>query len=209
MINLYRSFLMILLLTFPFVIRGDETNSMSNRNRISWAIMPQFNLNLPGNWKTFRPNDKTNISYGGGIGGGCRIQFKSNWLVDAGVSICYDKLHISESKISTHALCLERWSVPLSISLGHSFDISDEMDIIPLAGIESSYCFSNKVSECIDLPDFNWNQLNVSWGIGCGLGFNDNYEIAAVGYFGLPHMIRQSNTGLYDNKVRITFKYFF
>ena len=207
--NYCRCILMIMLLAFTSVLRGEETNAFTKHFRIVWAVMPQFDLNLPGNWKTFKPYDKSSISYGGGIGGGCRIQFKSDWLVDVGVSICYDKLHIFESEISSRAISLERWSAPLSISFGHSFGISDDMDIIPLAGIEGSYCFSNKVNDNNSMDAFKWNQLNFSWGIGCGLGFDDNYEIDIVGYFGLPHMMSQSKTNLYDNKVRMSFKYFF
>lgn len=200
---------MAIFLISPSIMRAEDTGNAIKRSRISWALMPQFNLNIPGNWKTFKPYDKTNISYGGGIGCACRIQLKGNWFIDGDVSICYDNLHISASKVIPHAISLERLSVPISISIEHSFGISDEMDILPLTGIEGSYCFSNKVSDSIDMPDFNWNHLNLSWGIGCGLCFYDKYEIDIIGYFGLLHMISQSDIDLYANKIRMSFKYFF
>lgn len=53
------------------------------------------------------------------------------------------------------------------------------------------------------------NNLNMSWGIGCGLRFYEKYEIDIIGYFGLLHMITQKDTELYDNKIRMSFKYFF
>lgn len=206
---LFSLLLIAIFLIYPSIIKADDTENSIKRNRISWALMPQFNLNTPGNWKSFKPYDKTNISYGGGIGCACRIQLKGNWLIDAGTSICYDNYHISASNVMPHAIGLERWTVPISTSIGHSFVISDEKDILPLAGIEVSYCFSNKISDSFDMPDFNCNRLNLSWGIGCGLRFYEKYEIDIIGYFGLLHMITQKDTELYDNKIRMSFKYFF
>ena len=121
--NHCRGILMILLLTFPSVLRGDEAHAFTKHFRIAWSVMPQFDLNLPGNWKSLRPYEKSNISYGGGTGGGCRILFNSDWLIDAGLSICYDNLHISESEISAGTISLERWSAPLAISFGHQSHI--------------------------------------------------------------------------------------
>ncbi len=203
-----RCLLMALFLVFPSFVRAEETDVKTKDTQITWAIMPQLNLNMPGNWKTLKSTD-SNISYGGGLGINCGIKLKYDWLINTGFSICYDNLHISESYISAHPIDLERWSAPLSISLGHSFIIFDEVEIIPLASVEASYCFSNKISDRNDMHVYNWNPFNISWGIGCGLGLNDKYEIDIVGYFGLPHLIRQSNNNLYDNKVRMSFKYYF
>lgn len=204
-----RYFLVMVLLAFSSVIKGEKIDAMTKHIQFSWAVMPQFNINLPGNWKILGPYDKNNMSFGGGIGGECRIQLKSDWLIDAGISICYDKLHISASKITPYTIYLERWTIPLSVSIGHSFGIDEEVDVIPLAGVEASYCFSSKVYPSNDPYRYNWNRLNISWGIGCGLCLSDKYEIDIVGYLGLPQMIRQSNTDLYDNKLRMSFKYFF
>ncbi len=206
--NCFRYLLIAMLASSSSQMKADEPEDMSTFSRISWAIMPQLNLNMPGNWKTLKSSDVT-MSYGGGVGINCKIQIKSDWLINTGVSVYYDKLHISESYLSLYAVNLERWSAPVSISLGHSFSIFDDVNIVPLISAEASYCFSNKINVRNGLDDYKWNRFNMSWGIGCGLEFYNKYEIDMIGYFGLPHLIRRTNIDLYDNKVRMSFKYFF
>jgi len=189
-------------------MKADEPDAISTYHRISWAVMPQLNLNMPGNWKTLKSHD-VSMTYGGGIGINCKIQLKSDWLINAGVSIYYDQLHIFESSISPNAVNLERWSAPVAISFGHSFRLFEDVNIVPLASAEAAYCFSNKINVTNDMDDYKWNRFNISWGIGCGLELNNKYEIDMIGYFGLPHLISQSKIDLYDNKVRMSFKYFF
>ncbi len=190
------------------LMNADEIDSISKNHRISWAVMPQLNLNMPGNWKTLKSTD-VSMTYGGGIGVNCKIQLKSDWLIHTGISVCYDQLHISESYISPHAVNLERWSAPISISFGHSFRLFEDVNIVPLASAEAAYCFSSKINVRNSIDDFKWNNFNISWGIGCGLELYNKYEIDFIGYFGLPHLIRRTNIDLYDNKVRMLFKYFF
>ncbi len=206
--NYFRPLLIVVLVCSPSFMRAHEPDAISSFPRISWAIMPQLNLNMLGNWKTLKSND-VKISYGGGIGINCKILLKSDWLINTGVSICFDNLHISESYISPGSVNLERWTAPVSISLGHSFSILEDVNIIPLVSAEAAYCFSNKIKVTDDMDDCKWNRFNISWGIGCGLEFDHKYEIDFLGYFGLLHLIRQFNTDVYDNKVRVSFKYFF
>ncbi len=203
-----RSFLIAILVGSSSLMKADEPDAMSTYPRISWAVMPQFNLNMPGNWKTLKSTD-VSMTYGGGVGVNCKIQLKSDWFINAGFSVCYDILHIIESYISLKPVNLERWSTPVSISLGHSFRLFEDMDIVPLAGAEAAYCFSNKIKFTDGMDDYKWNRFNISWGIGCGLEFCNKYEIDMMGYFGLSHLIRRTNFDLYDNKVRMSFKYFF
>ena len=207
--NCWLYLLMAILLAYPTIIRAEDINTIKNDSRISWAVMPQFNLNLPGNWKTLKPDEEIKINYGGGIGVSGRIQFKSDWLIESGVSICYDNLQITSSKLSQHTFQLNKWSVPISISLGHSFKIDEERNLVPLAGFEASYSFSNKINEISDINVYKWNCFNISWGIGCGLLFSDQYEIDVIGYFGLMNIIRHSKIDLTDNKICMSFKYYF
>ncbi len=190
------------------MMKADETDAISTYHRISWAIMPQLNLNMPGNWKSMKSTD-VSMTYGGGVGINCKIQLKSDWLINTGVSVCYDQLHISESSISQNAVKLERWSAPISISFGHSFRLFEDVNIVPLAGAEAAYCFSNKIKVTEGMDAYKCNLFNISWGIGCGLELFNKYEIDMIGYFGLPHLIKLSNIDLYNNKVNISLKYFF
>ena len=201
--------LMAILLVYPITIRAEVTNTIKKDSRISWAVMPQFNINLPGNWKTLKSSEEIIMNYGGGIGVSGRMQLKSDWLIESGVSICYDILQISSSKLSQHTLQLSKWSIPISISLGHSFKIDEGRDLVPLVGFEASYSFSNKNKESSDMNVYEWNCFNISWGIGCGLCLSDRYEIDVIGYFGLVNIIRFSKIDLTDNKIRMSFKYYF
>lgn len=202
-------YFMAMLLAYPTIIRAEDSNTIKKDSRISWAVMPQFNLNLPGNWKTLKSAEEIKINYGGGIGVSGRIQLKSDWLIESGVSICYDNLQITSSKLSQHPFQISRWSIPVSISLGHSFKIDDGRELVPLAGFEASYSFSNKINEISDIYVYKWNCFNISWGIGCGLLFSDRYEIDVIGYFGLVNIIRHSKIDITDNKIRMSFKYYF
>ena len=207
--NFWLYLLMAMLLAYPSIIRAEDTNSIKKDSRISWSVMPQFDINLPGNWKTLKPSEEIKINYGGGIGVCCKTQLKSDWLIESGVSICYDNLQISSSKLSQHTLQLSKWAIPISISLGHSFKIDEGRDLVPLAGFEASYSFSNKNKESSDMNVYKWNYFNISWGIGCGICLNDRYEIDVIGYFGLVNIMRHSKTDLTDNKIRMSFKYYF
>ena len=207
--NFWLFLLMAILLVYPKIIRAEVPNTIKKYSRISWAVMPQFNINLPGNWKTLKPSEEIKMNYGGGFGVSGRMQLKSDWLIESGVSICYDNLQISSSKLSQHTFQLSKWSVPISISLGHSFKIDEGRNLVPLAGFEASYSFSNKINEISDMNVYKWNCFNISWGIGCGLLFSDRYEIDVIGYFGLVNIIRHSKIDLTDNKIRMSFKYYF
>ena len=207
--NYWIHILMAILMAYPSIIRAEDTDAIKKDIRISWAVMPQFDLNLPGNWKTLKPAEEIKMTYGGGIGVSGRIQLKSDWLIESGVSICYDNLQITSSKLSQDTFQLSKWSIPISLSLGHSFKIDDEMGIVPLAGIEASYSLNNKVNESSDMNVYKWNRYNFSWGIGCGLCLGDRYEIDVMGYFGLVNIISHSKTDLTDNRIRMSFKYYF
>ena len=45
-------YFMAMLLVYPTIIMAEDTNTIKKDSRISWAVMPQFDINLPGNWKT-------------------------------------------------------------------------------------------------------------------------------------------------------------
>ena len=201
-------YFMAMLLVYPTIIMAEDTNTIKKDSRISWAVMPQFDINLPGNWKTLKPAEEIKMNYGGGIGVSGRIQLKSDWLIESGVSISYDNLEITSSRLSQHPFQLSKWSIPISVSLGHSFQIDEGLDLIPLAGFEASYSFSNKTNESSDMNVYKWNRFNISWGIGCGLFISDRYEIDVIGYFGLVNIIRHSKIDLTDNKIRMSFKYY-
>lgn len=206
--NYWTLVLIAMCLVYPSIMRAEDTNTFKKDSRISWAVMPRFNLNIPGNWKTLKPAEEIKINYGGGIGVSGRIQLKSDWLIESGASICYDNLQITSSELSQHTLHLSKWSIPVSICLGHSFKIDDEMDLVPLAGVEASYSFSNKINESTDTYVYKCNCFNISWGIGCGICLNDRYEIDIIGYFGLVNIIRHLNTDISENKVCMSFKYY-
>ncbi len=207
-----RSLLVIMLSVLPFISLAEETYPTKKSNRIEWFLSPRLNLNITGNWKSLRPIDNLEMSYGGGIGAGFRLNLKSDLFIDTDVSICYDNISISEPNVFSGTLNANCWTLPIHISLGYPFKIDEEIDILPLASIGSYYCLSNKIDSYNDskLADLKWNRLNLSWGIGCALGFFSKYEIDIIGYFGLSRLINKNlNPDIYDNKVRLSFKYFF
>lgn len=51
-------------LVYPSIMRVEDTNTFKKDRRISWAVRPHFNLNIPGNWKTLKPVEEIKINYG-------------------------------------------------------------------------------------------------------------------------------------------------
>ncbi len=60
--NYFRLLLIAILVGSSSLMKADEPDAMSTYHRISWAIMPQLNLNMPGNWKILKSNDVSTIS---------------------------------------------------------------------------------------------------------------------------------------------------
>lgn len=201
-----RTLLIFIVLLTPLFMKSEEKDATKDV-RISWAICPKLNMNIPGNWKSFDPIKEDVITYGGGIGTNCRIPLNFNMIIDADFSIIYDNFHIPKSDNSFKFLKLERWSLPISISLGYSVAITEDMNIEPLIGAEISYYLKNKVYNK-DLSDYEWNRLNVCWCMGCGFIINNKFGIDLRGCFGLSRVLKIHNANLYNNKVRISIKYF-
>lgn len=204
-----RRLVMALLVAFPLFMLAEVPDDSLKSSRNSWYLLTQLNLNIPGNWKSLHSSDEISMSYGGGIGIGHRIHLKYDIIIDANLSICYDKLNTSSFFIHSSDSYLKRWTVPLSFSAGYPFELMDDIKIIPFASVETTYCFSNKANIDNKPSKYCYNDFNISWGIGCGLCLYDKFGIDFLGYFGLANLTNQSITNIYDNKVRMSFKYFF
>lgn len=198
-----------LLVAFPLFMLAEVPDDSLKSSRKSWYLLAQLNLDIPGNWKTLQSTDEFNMTYGGGIGVGYRIHLKHDIIIDSNLSFCYDKLDTTSFYIPPCDSYLERWSVPLSLSLGYAIELIDNINITPLVGIEITYCFSNKATIENKLSNYCYNDFNTSWGIGCGLCLLNKFGIDFTGYFGLANLTSQPKTNIYDNKVRMAFKYFF
>lgn len=105
---------------------------------------------------------------------------------------------MSSFTISDSDFFLHRWAVPLSVTLGYPFKLTEDKDIVPLVGQELSYGFCHKYYRPNEINEYN--HFNFSWGVGCGPSFSNKYEIDVIGYFGLSNFIKQANMYTYHNK---------
>lgn len=202
-----RQLVLAFISAFPLFMIAEEIDATSKIRKNSWAFMPIFNINIPGNWKTLHATKEPVFSYGAGLGLNYRIFLKFDIFIDANLSFCYDSIDMSSFTISDSDFFLHRWSVPLSVNLGYPFKLTEDKDIVPLVGQEFSYGFCHKYYRPKEINEYN--HFNFSWGFGCGLRFYDKYEIDVMGYFGLFNFIKQTNMNTYDNKIRMSLKYFF
>lgn len=204
-----RYILFYILLLFPFVGKAWERGV---GGVVRWGVKPSFNINIPGGWTS---NDVT-ISYGGGLGGVCNISWLTNWYLEPGISFDVNDLKLNTSDEIGGEISLTRCSVSASLTGGYLLEITDLLNISPLVGVEFSYFFSNHTSDVPDNPaddmDGVFKPVNFSCGVGCDI-VRDNISVSIMGYFGLIDMKKRkspvSYSELFDNRVKVSVKYYF
>lgn len=179
-----------------------------------WGLTAEFDLNIPGDWRSTDTSQETLVGYGGRIGGGMALRWPKGWQLETALTVGYDRLPLPTYPHQTFTADLDRWSLSIPITAGYIFDATEEMGIGPVAGVDFSWSFADRLHSSTTFPtsgDPLWNPFSICWGFGCAMRFKQ-YEVTVTGWFGTIDIIRRNPLSLpphcYPNNVRIGLKYF-
>ena len=202
-----RYFIVYILALLSFGAYGQATEQ---KIKVEWGACATFNISVPGDWTTIRHGQEVMPGYGGGIGGAARIIWASKWMIEPSVVLNYEDLKINQ--LHDHEINLSRWSASVPVSAGYLFDVTDELKIAPLLGLEFSYTFSNSIDSGQNQKDYKWNPVNASWGFGAEFVL-DYFTVTTMGYFGVINMLSRDShyycKALFGNKACVSVKYYF
>lgn len=182
-----------------------------NVQRSRWAVEVQYDLNMPGDWRTTSRSQSLNLSSGIGVGGACNVNLSRGWFIEPGALIAYDVFKFRDSDDN---LQLRQVSFRIPIKAGYEFDAWDDFKILPHIAVEGVYNLYNKlISKTNSNMNYRWNKFDVLCGVGIGFKLG-SYGVDVTGYFGLIDKLSSTSDyhpqyKQYSNKVAITAKYFF
>lgn len=201
-----RTCLPLLLFLLPLVSFG-QTNmgGTADGPTVDWAVMGAFDINMPMGASSY--DNELKLDYGGGIGAAARINFHECWMLEPSILFSYDDRRVVSGGEEVN---FARMSVSMPLLAGYRFDLTDNMGLAPVGGVELSGCFSNHIDhksysgDRFSLP----RRFNVSLGIGAGI-IHDELEVDIVGFLGLIPVFKGEKENMNDYKVRVMAKYYF
>ena len=187
-----------------------ESTSPETTPRSRWAVEVQYDLNMPGDWRTTDRNQNLLLSSGVGVGAACNVNLSQGWFIEPGALIAYDTFKFGDND---DRLRLMQLSLRIPIKAGYEFNAWDEFRILPHIAVEGAYHLYNKAKFNPVIGSPKWNRFDTLWGIGVGFRY-ESYGVDLTGYFGLIDKLSnashyQPQYKQYSNKVAITAKYYF
>ncbi len=222
---------------FLFIIIGlfstVQTSFASDIDKTYWGIRGNFDINMPGDYKTSIADFDYKVGAGFSLGAVYNIKLVSKFYIEPGVELFYDNYkmdpityNLGQGEIGyIENPKIDKFGLRIPINLGYQFDIDNNIALSIFTGPEFSIGLSAKAkSVAFESTGLNtnlyndnnvlgadgaWHRFAASWNIGAQITLNRHYVIGINGNIGITDLVESSEVSFKENSLRLRLGYNF